>query len=281
MAPSEVLEALNRLLDDNQELFISETQTTLKPHPNFRLFATQNPTIYAGRKELSKAFRNRFVEMFIPELPDDELISILQHKGKMAPSYALVLINIMRDLQRHRQQTRAFMGRYGFITIRDLLKIAKREPVGYDQLAHFAYIILAERLRTVEEKEVVQGVIEKCCKGVKVSMERFYLDYFEKNFLGVDCGVIWNFHMKRLFCLVHLAVGCQEPVLLVGETGCGKTSICTALAKHSSKVIRTINCHQHSETSDFLGSLRPVRAKFLLISQFTDTVCISNSINAC
>ena len=273
LAPSEVLEALNRLLDDNQELFISETQTTLKPHKNFRLFATQNPTIYAGRKELSKAFRNRFVEMFIPELPDDELISILQIKGKMAPSYALVLINIMRDLQRHRQQTRAFMGRYGFITIRDLLKIAKREPVGYDQLAHFAYIILAERLRTVEEKEVVQGVIEKFCKGVKICMEKFYLDYFEIHFSKVECGIIWNFHMKRLFCLVHLAVMCHEPVLLVGETGCGKTSICTALAKHSGKVIRTINCHQHSETSDFLGSLRPVRAKFLLISQFLDEVC--------
>ena len=43
LAPSDVLEALNRLLDDNRELFIPETQETIKPHPHFMLFATQNP----------------------------------------------------------------------------------------------------------------------------------------------------------------------------------------------------------------------------------------------
>ena len=43
LAPTDVLEALNRVLDDNRELFISETQTTVKAHPHFMLFATQNP----------------------------------------------------------------------------------------------------------------------------------------------------------------------------------------------------------------------------------------------
>ena len=66
LAPSEVLEALNRLLDDNRELYIPETNETVKPHQNFRLFATQNPCgVYGGRKPLSKAFRNRFVEMHV------------------------------------------------------------------------------------------------------------------------------------------------------------------------------------------------------------------------
>ena len=51
LAPSEVLEALNRLLDDNHELLIPETQEVVQPHPHFMLFATQNPPgIYAGRK---------------------------------------------------------------------------------------------------------------------------------------------------------------------------------------------------------------------------------------
>lgn len=164
LAPSEVLEALNRLLDDNRELLITETHTIIKPHPHFRLFATQNPTGYAGRKELSKAFRNRFVEMFVADLPDGELIQILEKRGKLAPSYAQVLINVMRDLQRHRQQTRAFLGRQGFITIRDLLKIALREPMGYEELAHFTFALLGERLRNIDEKELVKSIIEKNCK---------------------------------------------------------------------------------------------------------------------
>lgn len=51
LAPTDVLEALNRVLDDNRELFIPETQTTIKAHPSFRLFATQNPPgLYGGRK---------------------------------------------------------------------------------------------------------------------------------------------------------------------------------------------------------------------------------------
>jgi midasin len=40
LAPSEILEALNRLLDDNRELFIVETQQVIKTHPHFRIFAT-------------------------------------------------------------------------------------------------------------------------------------------------------------------------------------------------------------------------------------------------
>ncbi|KAE9385905.1 hypothetical protein BT96DRAFT_1006606 [Gymnopus androsaceus JB14] len=38
-----VLEALNRLLDDNRELVIPENGEVIRPHPHFMLFATQNP----------------------------------------------------------------------------------------------------------------------------------------------------------------------------------------------------------------------------------------------
>lgn len=39
LAPIEVLEALNRLLDDNRELFVSELNIAVRAHPDFRLFA--------------------------------------------------------------------------------------------------------------------------------------------------------------------------------------------------------------------------------------------------
>jgi len=51
LAPTDVLEALNRLLDDNRELFVAETQEVIKAHPRFLLFSTQNPPgLYGGRK---------------------------------------------------------------------------------------------------------------------------------------------------------------------------------------------------------------------------------------
>ena len=37
LAPSDVLEALNHLLDDNRELFVPELQAIVKPHPHFML----------------------------------------------------------------------------------------------------------------------------------------------------------------------------------------------------------------------------------------------------
>jgi len=57
LAPSDVLEALNRVLDDNRELFIPETQQVVKAHERFMLFATQNPAgLYAGRKVNSVSY---------------------------------------------------------------------------------------------------------------------------------------------------------------------------------------------------------------------------------
>lgn len=59
LAPTDVLEALNRLLDDNRELFIAETQEVVKAHPRFMLFATQNPPgLYGGRKVSLINFKN-------------------------------------------------------------------------------------------------------------------------------------------------------------------------------------------------------------------------------
>ena len=43
LAPADVLEALNRVLDDNRELFVAETGETIRAHPRFQLFAAQRP----------------------------------------------------------------------------------------------------------------------------------------------------------------------------------------------------------------------------------------------
>ena len=81
VAPSEVLEALNRLLDDNRELLLPETGEVVRPHAHFMLFATQNPPgSYGGRKVLSRAFRNRFVQLQMDEIPTTELAQILEQR---------------------------------------------------------------------------------------------------------------------------------------------------------------------------------------------------------
>ena len=302
LAPSDVLEALNRLLDDNRELFVPELQETITPHPHFMLFATQNPpgATYGGRKVLSKAFRNRFMEIHVGDIPDEELKTILNKRCAVAPSYCAKLVEVMRELQRRRQASRAFAGKDGFITARDLFRWANRQSNGYEELAADGFRVLGERLRSEEERDAMKTVLAKVLKTPPLLDENMYAaaeegalklrldeaaaraakraEEAEKSALSAVAAadarsakqdasdaaqlseaMAWTPAMRRLFSLVEACMNHKEPALLVGETGCGKTSVCQLLALLRGQKLRILNCHQHTETGDFLGGFRPTR----------------------
>lgn len=269
LAPTDVLEALNRLLDDNRELVIPETQEVITPHPNFILFATQNPPgLYAGRKVLSRAFRNRFLEVHFDDVPKDELETILCQRCQIAPSYAKKIVMVFEELRHRRQASRVFESKGSFATLRDLFRWAERGAVGYEALAEDGYMLLAERARQDEDKEVIKGVVEDIMK-VSVDHKRMYRLFdsppvlarlpFDSVPTDSATTMVWTNAMQRLFVLVAAALAKNEPVLLVGETGCGKTSICEVVARAFNQRMIGVNCHQNMETADLLGSQRPVR----------------------
>uniref|UniRef100_A0A663LMR5 Midasin n=1 Tax=Athene cunicularia TaxID=194338 RepID=A0A663LMR5_ATHCN len=281
LAPTDVLEALNRLLDDNRELFVTETQEVVKAHPRFMLFATQNPPgLYGGRKVLSRAFRNRFVELHFDELPSAELETILHKRCSLPPSYCSKLVKVMLDLQSYRRGSTVFAGKHGFITMRDLFRWAERYRLAeqlekeYDWLQHLAndgFMLLAGRVRKQEEVDVIQSVLEKHFKK-KLHPESLFSGESVKKLLTKSSmwmsvmdrdfnHIVWTQGMRRLAILVGRALEFGEPVLLVGDTGCGKTTICQIFAALANQKLYSVNCHLHMETSDFLGGLRPVRQR--------------------
>uniref|UniRef100_K9J478 Midasin n=1 Tax=Desmodus rotundus TaxID=9430 RepID=K9J478_DESRO len=281
LAPTDVLEALNRLLDDNRELLITETQEVVKAHPRFMLFATQNPPgLYGGRKVLSRAFRNRFVELHFEELPSSELETILHKRCSLPPSYCSKLVRVMLDLQSYRRSSSVFAGKQGFITLRDLFRWAERYRLAeqtekdYDWLQHLAndgYMLLAGRVRKQEEVEVIQEVLEKHFKKKLCPQSLFSKENVLKLLSKLSTQmstleskfshIVWTRSMRRQAMLVGRALEFSEPVLLVGDTGCGKTTICQVFAALANQKLYSVNCHLHMETSDFLGGLRPVRQK--------------------
>ncbi|PON47074.1 Midasin [Parasponia andersonii] len=234
LAPSDVLEALNRLLDDNRELFVPELQETVKAHQDFMLFATQNPpTVYGGRKMLSRAFRNRFVEIHVDEIPEGELSTIIEGRCKIPESYAKKMVDVMKELQLNRQTSKVFAGKHGYITPRDLFRWADRfrklEGCSYDDLARDGYYLLAERLRDAGEKTVICEVLEKHLRVKFVENDFYNKDLVRRlpNGAGIMEGlqsVIWTESMQRLYFLVERCFKVREPVLLIGETGGGKTT---------------------------------------------------------
>ena len=245
LAPSEVLEALNRLLDDNRELYLPEINEAVKPHENFRLFATQNPAgAYGGRKPLSRAFRNRFVEIHMSDIPEDEMIIILEKRCGCPPSHAKLLVKVMKSLRQRRSRTGIFRGKDGLITPRDLLRWAGRGASSKQDLAMEGYMLLAERLRIDDEKEIVRAVIEKELKVTINVAETYYGEKADGRVLleqalqdtslmsssGINVNSIAPTQsIMRLLTLVMRCIKQKEPVLLVGDTGCGKVNALYAL----------------------------------------------------
>lgn len=275
LAPTDVLEALNRLLDDNRELLIPETQEVVRPHENFMLFATQNPPgLYGGRKVLSRAFRNRFLELHFDDIPENELQTILERRSiNTAPSDCKRIVEVYKELARLRQSSRLFENKDSFATLRDLFRwalrgAAVRTPtvpgaLPREEIANHGFMLLAERVRDEEERVAVKEVIDKVFK-VKIDPEKLY-DVETSPYLAQlkskenSQGVVWTNAMRRLYVLVAQALENSEPVLLVGETGCGKTTVVQLLAEALGKELHIVNAHQNTETGDLIGSQRPVR----------------------
>ncbi|KAK0546374.1 AAA ATPase midasin [Tilletia horrida] len=272
LAPTDVLEALNRLLDDNRELIIPETGEVVRPHPHFMLFATQNPPgLYAGRKVLSRAFRNRFLEIHFDDVPQPELQTILADRCGIAPSYAAKMVAVFVELQKRRQTGRVFETKQAFVTLRDLFRWGQREAVGYQALAENGYMLIAERARRADDKAIVKEVLEEVM-NVRIDVDALYdiASRSAKAKLGADLvkrllasasssQVVWTKAMTRLLYLISAAFRHNEPVLLVGETGTGKTSVCEAVSVACGKRLLTVNCHQNTDSADLLGGQRPLR----------------------
>lgn len=287
LAPPEVLESLNRLLDDNREILLPETGEVVRAATGFTVFATQNPPgLYGGRKELSRAFRSRFVEIQVSDLPDQDLLTILEQRCHIPPSFAKKMITVMRELQLRRRTTSLFSGRDGFVTARDLFRWASRGPRSKEELAVHGFLLLGERSRRPAEKEIVRTILIQVIGVDEDVLDDAILFSFDELPTGSspsqDCldfslqklaltrevlvralrteRIVPTTHMRRMITLLIHGIANDEPVLLVGSTGGGKTSCCSVICRALATKLLTVNCHQHTEASDILGSFRPNRS---------------------
>ncbi|KAM3143024.1 hypothetical protein pb186bvf_004842 [Paramecium bursaria] len=275
LARSEILENLNRLLDDNQELFLPETQQILKPHLNFRIFATQNPISYGGRKQLSKAFRNRFIEIQVQEINSEDLTNILTARCQfLPPTYIPYMRTIQVELNTLRSSDQIFMQGTGMITLRDLIKWGSRmqhEDIlnSREQAAMEGYCIIAERIRDQDIKATVKRSLEKTFK-VELFPEEYYDGVVKKHFGESALNLNWNKSFTRMAALTMKCILNKEPSLLVGPAGIGKTTLVQLIAEQLKVTQQHIVCHQYLEISDFVGALRPGREKEQGIFQWQD-----------
>lgn len=98
----EILFVLHSLLDDDRYVVLPEKDGEIvRPHANFRIFATMNPSgKYTGTKELNKAFLSRFPLILQMEFPDpkDEQ-EILKGHSTLDEKQLYSLVKMANDLR--------------------------------------------------------------------------------------------------------------------------------------------------------------------------------------
>ena len=105
----EVLFCLNALLDDSRSIVLSEKDgEEVKPHANFRVFATMNPPEeYAGTKEMNKALLSRFpVVLLLKDYEPKTELDIIRYQSKIETEIAMIIVdigNIIRKLKMDRK----------------------------------------------------------------------------------------------------------------------------------------------------------------------------------
>ena len=132
------------------------------------------------------------------------------------------------------------------------------------------FILLGEKLSNSEDKEMVRKVIQKNLKKKKVELDndtiyKYYEQYVNNKFLinkENNNNISNNNEIKftksiiRMIALIDKAISNNEAILLIGDTGTGKTLCIEYLANFYKRKLTTINCHENMDTNDFLGSLK-------------------------
>ncbi|KAH0571036.1 Midasin [Spironucleus salmonicida] len=281
LCSSEVLEALNRLLDDNSEIYISETNEFIKPAPGFALFATQNPpgivngSSYGGRKQLSEAFKNRFVMIEVSEITNQELEFILSKRNgsdQLPEKFIKGLINICSDIRVKLQNTVSGVNVdlvSQQLTLRDLFRVADRLPSTIDELGLTIFMLLGERQRSYDLKKIVLDIINLHLKiQITFSDISNYYNNFTiplQNIIKTSQAyqqfqkLVFTPSFNRIFTLTLLALQNHENPTLIGDCGAGKTQVAELIAVVLNIQMESINLHKNTDVTDFVGQLRPVR----------------------
>lgn len=175
----EVLFALQSVLDDDHFLIAYEHEKeVIRPHANFRLFATMNPSLeYAGTKDLNKALLSRFPIVMKTTYPDAKReIKIVQaHVPELDEKDIHLMVRVAEDIRKGKKNNSI-----SFIcSTRELINWAKLSvSMGVKAAAEVAILNKCE-LDT--DMQTVEGIL-KMQFGKWDKKQIMTLDEIEKNY---------------------------------------------------------------------------------------------------
>lgn len=120
----EILFSLHSLLDDDRRVILVEkSNEVLRPHEDFRFFATMNPSEeYSGTKDVNRALLSRFNSVIYFEHPQENIeVKILNDRTKIETGIALNLVRLANELRKMKRDGDL----YYYCSTRDLIHASK------------------------------------------------------------------------------------------------------------------------------------------------------------
>jgi len=177
----EILFTLHSLLDDDRSITLPEKDNEIiKPHEDFRFFATMNPPEeYAGTKDMNKALMSRFTAVLHIEVLDEvNEVKLLEIKGSDTNT-AITLVRAARVLRDHKAKDDIFY----FCSTRDLTQCV--ELLNHGLKIQDAFLGSVINKMSKEEYEGVKNSLDNALSK-KVEMPTKTLDELIELVKGVD-----------------------------------------------------------------------------------------------
>lgn len=276
LATQTVLEGLNAVLDHRGSVFIPELGQTFPKHPNFRIFAAQNPLGQGGgRKGLPKSFLDRFTKVYVQTLALEDMNMICQSQfphiqGDWVRS--MVLFNSrLQD-----ETTRGFLGKDGGpweFNIRDVIRWASLLSGSHASSHPSAFLdpLYLQRFRTPVDREHVIDIFREVFGAFDVTVLRKFAhlsvskDQIQLGGLLLKRGsrrsldnVVELQKFRRPLSAAGICVDKGWLTIISGAPYTGKTHLVRYLAAIAGFYLREVSLSNAMDTGDILGSFEQI-----------------------
>jgi midasin len=274
LASQTVLEGLNACLDHRGEVYIAELDQVFKRHPDFKLFAAQNPHHQGGgRKGLPSSFVNRFIVVYSDVFTKEDLLHITAKKfSTIGGETQRRLIEFMSRLDDEVVSRRSFgaLGSPWEFNLRDTLRwgdlltsqnmlLSGRKPDDYLD------VIIRQRFRTERDREQVNKLFAEIFErapenhGLYHDINPYFgqvgLATLKRNPLSQPTPFPDIDTVPRLKEIESIMISIEQdlPCILVGPSGSGKSTLLAHVAALAGKSLVVFSLNADVDAMDLIG----------------------------